>query len=213
MVEVRAPFHSSKDRIDTFVISKANWIQQRLAAQQEAKENQIVFANALNYGSQVYVRNKLYTLAPIYEIEGERHLYSPHNPSEGYLYLPPNLSQEQIKPACIKVYRNIAGRHITERVIEFAARMNVDPLSIRITSAKKRWGSCSLGKGINFSWRLIMGSDEVIDYVVVHELSHILQMNHSPAFWRIVAIVLPDYKERRAELYELQKRIVAEDWG
>jgi predicted metal-dependent hydrolase len=67
-------------------------------------------------------------------------------------------------------------------------------------------------KSLNFSWRLVMADDAAIDYVVVHELAHITEMNHSPEFWAIVAGVLPDYKERRRRLKLLQLRLNSEDW-
>ena len=82
----------------------------------------------------------------------------------------------------------------------FAARMGVAPAKVNITGAKTRWGSCS-GKGnLNFSWRLMLAGEDEIDYVVVHELAHLREMNHSPRFWAVVASILPDYRERRKSL-------------
>ena len=83
---------------------------------------------------------------------------------------------------------------------------------VPINSAKTRWGSCSGKNSINFSWRLIMADDYMIDYVVVHELMHIKVHNHSDRFWMHVAAVMPDYKERRLQLKEFQKRVANEDW-
>lgn len=68
---------------------------------------------------------------------------------------------------------------------------------ITITSAKTRFGSCTSKGNISFSYRLMLYPNEAIDYVVVHELAHLVEMNHSPAFYRVVERVLPDYKERR----------------
>ncbi|MBU0727650.1 M48 family metallopeptidase, partial [Patescibacteria group bacterium] len=60
-----------------------------------------------------------------------------------------------------------------------------------------RWGSCSDRKNLNFNWKLIMAPIEIIDYVVVHEMCHLKQMNHSSKFWNLVAEKMPDYKELR----------------
>jgi predicted metal-dependent hydrolase len=68
---------------------------------------------------------------------------------------------------------------------------------ITITGAKNRFGSCSSKGNIAFSYRLMLYPEAAIDYVVVHELAHLLEMNHSPAFYKIVESVMPDYKERR----------------
>ena len=79
--------------------------------------------------------------------------------------------------------------------------------AVRVRDMHTRWGSCS-GKGnLNFHWKLILMPPEVLDYVVVHELAHLKEMNHSPRFWAVVEAVLPDYKERRQWLKENGGRI------
>lgn len=89
---------------------------------------------------------------------------------------------------------------ITEQIEHFSKIMGVSPVSVSINSAKKRFGSCSSSGSLNFSYRLAFYPHEAIDYVVVHELAHLKEMNHSRAFWAIVEGVLPDYKSRRALL-------------
>ncbi|MCL2086284.1 MAG: M48 family metallopeptidase [Oscillospiraceae bacterium] len=105
-----------------------------------------------------------------------------------------------------------AKSYIPTRVMYFSKLMNVTPIAVKINSAKTRWGSCSGRKSLNFSWRLIMADDDVIDYVVVHELAHITEMNHSPRFWAIVENILPDYKTRQLKLKQLQKVLSVQDW-
>ena len=94
-------------------------------------------------------------------------------------------------------YREQARARISERVAWFARIMGVSYGRITIRAAKTRWGSCSAKGNLNFHWKLILMPEEVLDYVVVHELAHRKQMNHSPAFWAEVEKVLPDYRERR----------------
>jgi predicted metal-dependent hydrolase len=94
-------------------------------------------------------------------------------------------------------YKEQARRVLTERAIFFAHSHNIKPGKIRISSAKTRWGSCSPKKTLSFTWRLVMAPLEIIDYVVVHELCHLEEMNHSKAFWARVEAILPDYKVRR----------------
>jgi predicted metal-dependent hydrolase len=84
---------------------------------------------------------------------------------------------------------------ITARVNAKARKMNLAFNKIRITSAQQRWGSCSFNGNLNFSWRLIMAPIEVIDCVVVHELVHLIEHNHSSEFWARVYAEVPDYKE------------------
>ena len=90
-----------------------------------------------------------------------------------------------------------AARDLPPRVREFAGQMGVTYGRITIRSQRTRWGSCSSKGNLNFNCLLMLTPPEVQDYVLVHELAHRLEMNHSPEFWRIVESVLPDYKLRK----------------
>ena len=101
------------------------------------------------------------------------------------------LSKEEIS-----VLKTKALPYLTERTNFFAGIMGVKPTGIKITSAEKRFGSCSARNSICYSWRLMQYPPEAIDYVVVHELAHIVHKNHSTAFYKMIAKYLPDYKNR-----------------
>lgn len=105
-------------------------------------------------------------------------------------------------PALEAQYRKEARRRITERAAYFAEKMGVDYGRIAIKAAKTRWGSCSARGNLNFHWKLILMPPAILDYVVVHELAHRIEMNHSPRFWAQVERILPDYRERRRWLKE-----------
>ena len=201
-VEVRAPMKMRIAEIDRFVASKENWIIEKLALLSERRETRENFA--LNYGDTVTYRNHEY---PISAIEGNRIGFD--NKS---FYMPKNLTSEEIKHACVKIYRWLAKRDLTKKVLDYAKNMGVVPEAIKISNAKTRWGSCSGKNSLNFSWRLIMADDDVIDYVVIHELAHIKELNHSERFWAIVQSMLPDYRERKERLKQLQRKLNNEDW-
>lgn len=95
-----------------------------------------------------------------------------------------------------------ARKVLPARVCYYAQMMRVSPAWVKITSARKRFGSCGAENGLCFSWRLMRYPDAAIDYVVVHELAHITQKNHGRAFYRLIEQVLPDYRERAAMLRE-----------
>jgi len=97
-------------------------------------------------------------------------------------------------------------------VERFAPLVGKAPQQVRITSAKTRWGSCSAKGGLNFSWRLLCAPPEAMDYVVVHELAHLIEFNHSSRFWAIVEGILPDYKARRQSLKEVQESLLRQGW-
>ncbi len=92
-------------------------------------------------------------------------------------------------------YKKEARKRITESVDIYSNISGLKYNKIRINSAKTRWGSCSHDNNLNFSWRLIMAPVGVIDYVVVHELAHIAEKNHSKKFWQKVESIFPDYKK------------------
>ena len=89
----------------------------------------------------------------------------------------------------------------------YAEIVGVSPTAVKINSASTRWGSCSSKGSLNFSWKLILAPEDVSDYVVVHELCHIKHMDHSPAFWAEVGKVIPDWRDKREALKDVQKLI------
>jgi len=201
-VEVRVPLKMSKAEIERFVISKQDWINKYLSAAEQRMEDRAAFS--LNYGEKVSLQGNSY---PIIAKKGNRVGFDGEQ-----FYIPPDLPSDEVKGAVIQIYRLVAKQVLTKKVTDYANLTGLVPAAVKINSAKTRWGSCSGKKSINFSWRLIMADEDVIDYVVVHELAHIREPNHSARFWGVVASVLPDYKERQERLKSLQKRLASEDW-
>ena len=105
-------------------------------------------------------------------------------------------------------YKKQARKVISERVELFARQHGFKVKKIRISSARTRWGSCSQKGTLSFAWRLVMAPLNVIDYVVVHELCHLKEMNHSKTFWVQVETILPDYKTRRKWLKNHGKKLI-----
>jgi hypothetical protein len=93
--------------------------------------------------------------------------------------------------------RKQAKAELTARATLFADQLGINFSKVSVGDPKSRWGSCSSRRALAFSWRLIMTPTEVMDYVVAHEVAHLLEMNHSPAFWKVVARLMPDYPKQR----------------
>ncbi|MBO5372257.1 MAG: M48 family metallopeptidase [Lachnospiraceae bacterium] len=104
--------------------------------------------------------------------------------------------------------REYARVRLGEKVLQYAKQMQVNVNRIAIKEQKTRWGSCSSKGNLNFNWKLVLMPERIQDYVVVHELAHRKEMNHSPAFWAIVEEIQPDYKERRAWLREHEREFL-----
>ena len=202
-VEVRAPLKMPLSYIDRFVASKESWIRQRLAERIRVREAKAAFT--LDYGDTVWLYGRPY---PLVATDGRRPIF------DGVAFrIPAGMEADRIKEAVIRVYKQTARSVVADKLVSFAARMHVEPAGFHITSAGTRWGSCSAKRSLNFSWRLMMADEEVIDYVVVHELAHIRELNHSPRFWAHVEAVLPDYRARQHRLKQLQSRLSVQDWG
>lgn len=108
-----------------------------------------------------------------------------------------NALEESLTPERVAALKARAKAELPPKIAAYAAILGVRPTGFKVTSAKKRFGSCSGKNSLCFSWRLMQYPEEAIDYVVVHELCHILHHDHSPAFYAAVSSVMPDYRSRQ----------------
>jgi predicted metal-dependent hydrolase len=114
---------------------------------------------------------------------------------EGYFVLNFN-SLTNAKKHFIDFYKNEGAKHLPNRVNYYKKKLGVDPKSIRIMDLQNRWASWSDDR-LNFHWKIMLAPLSVIDYVIVHELAHLKERNHTNEFWEIVESVIPDYKDKK----------------
>ncbi|CAI9388298.1 MULTISPECIES: M48 family metallopeptidase [Bacillaceae] len=107
-----------------------------------------------------------------------------------------HLDKERIKQLLRRYYYQRSKALMEERVSFYQSNFKTKPRSIRITDSKTNWGTCDANFQLTFNWRLAMAPLEVIDYVVVHEMCHMVHLNHDRSFWRLVGRIMPDYKEK-----------------
>lgn len=107
----------------------------------------------------------------------------------------------QIKKKVLLWYKQEAMRVFEECIEHFSPLMGVAPQALKLTSARTQWGSCTAQGVVRLNWKLVTMPLPLIDYVVIHELAHLKEMNHSPAFWRVVESACPDYAATRKELH------------
>ncbi len=106
-----------------------------------------------------------------------------------------------------KWYRKEALAVISEKALEYAKALSVHFESIRIKDQRSRWGSCSSKGNLNFNWRIVMAPEPVCDYVIIHELCHLVFMDHSINFWNLVKSICPEYQQYKKWLKENGKRL------
>ena len=201
-LEVRAPIGATTDDIEEFILEKLDWVVKNLATSKRNAELRERFS--VNYGDTVTYLGREY---PVAAKAGDWIGFDDKS-----FYLPPGLHPIDIKTSCVEIYRMLARRDLNKKVREFSEVLHVEPTGVKITSAKNRWGSCTWRKSLNFSWRLIMAHEDCVNYVVVHELAHLIEMNHGKQFWRIVESVIPNYMDLRPRLKKLYSRLLCENW-
>ncbi len=120
------------------------------------------------------------------------------------------LLSESVRPLATKLfeswYKAFAESYLPGRVEIYSKMTGVRPKSVKVNTAAKRWGSCGSNGNINFAARLVSASPEAIDYVVVHELAHLVELNHSRKFWTIVEKYFPDYERQIDYLNENSRK-------
>jgi len=111
--------------------------------------------------------------------------------------------REEARLEILLWHKKQARKIFRERTDSWAAHMGVKYRRLTPSNPRRLWGSCSAQDDIRLNWRLIMASPGLLDYVIVHELSHVVHKNHSKRFWNLVASIMPDWKGRRHELRKL----------
>jgi predicted metal-dependent hydrolase len=185
---IYAPYRTPQWEIEKFINEKGSWISEKLSE----KERSIKKAEK----GFLYLGESF----PL-EIEDNKSKGYPLRLSFGKFVLNKD-HIEKAKDLFVQWYKREAKEKITERVDYYSKRLLLFPKGIKITSAKYRWGSCSRDNRLSFSWRIITAPLSVIDYVLIHELVHIKEKNHSKSFWSYVESIIPDYKKHRLWLKE-----------
>ncbi len=174
------------------------WIEKQLAEFESLKQR---YPKAeFSHGARLPLLGEYLSLRIFFDAERKESLSLKKN--ELFCIFKNPLEEAQIKEKILKFYRQQAEEIILHRTYSYAKQMQVLPAKIRFRSMKSRWGSCSSKGHICFNWRLIAAPLNVIDYVIVHELSHLVYMNHSSEFWTLVERYCPNYKAQKKWLRE-----------
>jgi predicted metal-dependent hydrolase len=116
-------------------------------------------------------------------------------------------ANKALSAAVLRALKTRAAAWFQGRAAEYCQRLALAVPAVRLTAARTRWGSCSRTSGIRLHWRLIHLPPQLIDYVVAHEVAHLLEMNHSPRFWAVVGQLYPDWQSARRRLREAAARL------
>ena len=199
-LSVRAPLRTPLYVVDAALQEKAAWIVRKLHDAGKRQQAQAPLAIRWSDGMELpYLGRSIMlrldrrpprNVGPVWDAAGET------------LWLPlgEDATPAQLQRAMQRWMQEQALVLFGQRLAHFAPQLGVQWSSVRLSNARTRWGSAKSDGAVRLHWRLLQFRPEVIDYVVVHELSHLRVMNHSPAFWDTVQSVLPDYVALRREL-------------
>lgn len=189
-LRISAPLQTALPHIDTVLREKAGWIMKKLDQWQAKKSLALTWAHDTAY--PLLGEPWRIALKPSGEIEMARQFTC-----EATQQPLAQLSPRQIERFVMAWYGQQAVTCFKERIAIYAPALHVPPPPFRLSRAKTRWGSCNSRGLVTLNWRLIQLPLHLIDYVIVHELAHLIEMNHSKAFWGLVRAIYPDYQAAR----------------
>jgi predicted metal-dependent hydrolase len=188
-LRVAAPLKAPQKAIDDLLRTHAAWVIRRVHDWQQKRPPPLSWVT----GAQLMLYGMPVTL------EAHTGIQFPHLQQDRLLFNP------QLAPAVIESgVRNWMKQQalacFSRRCHDYSAQLALPAPAVRLSNARTRWGSCHANGRISMNWRLVQAPAAWIDYVAAHEVAHLRQMNHSPAFWHTVAALVPDYAERRIAL-------------
>ena len=196
-IKARAPLRMSKKLVLAFIHSKQQWLDKQVNNRPAPiKEKQLISGTSLLFKSESLTLNIIENQRGKAFIENDQ-LHLPVVKSNRPL-------ESTIKSKLITWYKRQALETLEQRIAHYAPLMNVeltDKQKVKVREYKRRWGSCDHLGSLSFNWRIIMAPNDVVDYVVIHELAHCHEFNHSKRFWNIVAGQMPDWKEKQNWLH------------
>lgn len=200
-LSVAAPRWTPLAEVEALLHQKSRWVLAKLADARERRHAEALARIDWQDGAQLpYLGQPLTLRLDPRQRHGPGGAGAALDGATLWLGLPHGAAPERLRDTAQAWLIGQARRRFAARLDHFAPQLGVRWQRLSLTAARTRWGSASADGSIRLNWRLIHLSEALIDYVVVHELAHLREMNHSPRFWEHVGQVLPDYAQRRGTL-------------
>ncbi len=195
-VRIAAPVATSEKFIHDLVAKRADWILKRLAVEESAAvARRFASGETIPFlGRDIPLEVTPTNLRRV-KIEFGGHSFVVSVPDS----LTGDDREAAIRNTMIRWYRQQAESAVNQSVAHWAPTMDLAPKAVLVRDQRRRWGSCAPDGTLRFNWRLVLADPAILDYVVVHELAHLAQRNHSPKFWAVVERFVPDYRDATEE--------------
>lgn len=195
-VVVQAPQRTSRQEIEGFLRAKERWLKERLREQKERERE--CAGKTFAPGETFLFLGEAY---PLTVLDARRcNGQEPPLRFTGHRFILRSDCAGEGKTHFTEWYRDRAGDLMAKRLRFFCSRLWCYPCSVHLSNARHRWGSCSADDRIYLSWRIVMAPPDVMDYVILHELLHMKEKNHSRRFWDLLEKIMPDYRTQRTWL-------------
>ncbi len=201
-LEVRAPRWATVASVESVLQEKSAWILRKLQESQERQKHMRHTMIEWRDGASLPFLGEQWVVRLDPEHQSLPSSHADATPKCLHIALSLHAQPGQIRDAVQAWLMQQAKLNFTQRLDHFAPQLGVQWKRLSLSNASSRWGTASADGSIRLNWRLIHFKQDVIDYVVVHELSHLRVMNHSPQFWETVGSLVPDYQQRRHALNE-----------
>lgn len=203
-IELRVPRETTMEAVTALVEKKWSWI---ITKHTEMKER------TKGFREKEYVEGETFLYLgesfPIRIVEDEAHTKEEVVFRDGELVITVRFhDDEKAKKLLTRFYKKQCKKLVESRIRLYQQNFKTKPKSIKISGNKKTWGTCNSLREMTFNWKLAMAPMEVVDYVVVHEMCHMVHMNHDRSFWRLVGKHIPDYEERQDWLKQSHWKMV-----
>lgn len=192
VVVVKTPRYLSDKEIMSMVKKKAKWIDDKISNMPDYMESKL--ERRYVDGEKFLYRGKEYKLKIIEDTKVKKTEILKQQ--DEIIVIMNHVDHQKISILLQEWYKEKAKELVIERINYYNTFINKKITGIKIKNQRKRWGSCSSLGNLNFNWRIIMMPDEIFDYIVVHEMCHLLYLNHSKDYWGSVEKILPDYQTR-----------------
>lgn len=201
-IKVRVPESLSDSRVRDLIEKKSQWIKRKLREAEltvPPRPKEFVSGETFSYLGRNYRLKVIPGGKPSLKLRG------------GYLEATisgsPKTREEEVRSLLVGWYQKHAQERLEEKTHRYAKILQVEPKCVSVKDYKSQWGSCSTTGNLSYNWRIVMAPHRIVDYVVVHELCHLLEHNHSPDYWRHVERIVPDFKECREWLRRNYERL------
>mgnify|MGYP006206374901 FL=1 len=193
-LQISAPLRLSITELQSIIASKSTWIEKRLRQWETRSKQTISLSSLLDESKPIPIRGEPYQIETL--PARSKPMLNPWTKSIALPACENSVQRDKAIEKLLKSHAKEVFTHMATKLVERQTEAQRLPnFSIHLSSPSSRWGSCNSRREVRLNWRLVHYPPQLIEYVIAHELAHLVEMNHSARFWAVLESLMPDYKE------------------